>query len=164
MSRRLAAAVAVSATLAAACGGDGAAAICEPEERIIEPSSLHVIGDTDVVYESSPPTSGPHQVPAPEGGIRTEALSEPLQVGTLETGAVILQYQPGIAPGPLADLEALARTEGVLVTPAARPFDDGAAVAFTAWGVVQRCSEVDGDAAEAFIDDHLGVFFVNHDG
>ena len=139
------------------------AAICSPEERIIEPSSLHVIGDTEVVYDSSPPTSGPHQVPAPTGGARLEPLSEALQVGALESGAVILQYQPAVAGAGSADLEDLALPDGVLVAPAVRAFDDDAAVAFTAWGVRQLCSAVDIDAAAAFIDDHLGTFFVNHE-
>ena len=152
--------MAASTVLLAGCGGDDGAAICSPEERIIEPSSLHVIGDTEVVYESSPPTSGPHQVPAPTGGTRTDPLSEPLQVGTLESGAVILQFGSEV---DAAELVSLARDEGVLVTPAARTLDGDATVAFTAWGVRQLCSAVDVDAAEAFIDRHLGVFFVNHE-
>lgn len=160
MTRRLLVAVAASAVLLAACGGDDAAVICSPEERIIEPSSLHVIGDTEVVYDSSPPTSGPHQVPAPTGGTRTDPLSEPLQVGTLESGAVIVQYTSDI---DATELETLARDEGVLVTPAVRTLDDDATVAFTAWGVRQLCSAVDVDAARAFIDRNLGVFFVNHE-
>ena len=144
-----------------ACGGSASTAICSPEEQIIEPSSLHVIGDTEVVYESSPPTSGPHQVPAPTGGVRSDALSEPLQVGALESGAVILQYQPDTAE--TATLERLADTDGVLVMPAVRDFDDDAAVAFTAWGVRQLCSAVDADAAAAFVEAHAGTFFVNHE-
>lgn len=149
--------------LLAACGGEGAAAICSPEERIIEPSSLHVIGDTEVVYDSSPPTSGPHQVPAPTGGVRSEPLSEPLQVGALESGAVILQYQSDVAADAAPDLDALAQADGVLVAPAARSFDDGASVAFTAWGVRQLCSDVDADAAADFVERHAGTFFVNHE-
>ena len=160
MLPRLVATLAASATLLTACGGSGSSAVCSPEERIIEPSSLHVIGDTEVVYESSPPTSGPHQVPAPTGGTRTEPLSELLQVGALESGAVILQYGSGVDS---TELDSLAREEGVLVTPAARPLDGDATVAFTAWGVRQLCSAVDVDAAEAFIDRNLGVFFVNHE-
>lgn len=164
MRRHPTAVIAISGLLLAACGGsDGAAAICSPEERIIEPSSLHVIGDTEVVYESSPPTSGPHQVPAPTGGVRTDPLSEPLQVGALESGAVILQYRPDTAPAAVAGLEDLARADGVVVMPAAAALDEGATVAFTAWGVRQLCSAVDADAAEDFIGDHIGTFFVNHE-
>ena len=156
--------MAATALVLAACGGsDGAAAVCTPEERIIEPSSLHVIGDTEVVYDSSPPTSGPHQVPAPNGGVRTTPLSEPLQVGALESGAVILQYQPDAASAIIDQLEGLSVAEGVVVMPAARAFDDDAAVAFTAWGVRQLCSAVDIGAAEAFIERHVGTFFVNHE-
>lgn len=157
------AAAALAGVVFAACGGDDATAICSPEERIIEPSSLHVIGDTEVVYENSPPTSGPHQVPAPTSGARLEPLSEPLQVGALESGAVILQYQPEVTAAAASDLAELGASDGVLVAPAVRAFDGDAVVAFTAWGVRQLCSAVDLDAATAFIDQHAGTFFVNHE-
>ncbi len=157
------AAICAAATLVlAGCGGADATGACLPEERIIEPSAIHVIGDTEVTYASSPPTSGPHQIPAPELGVSAVAVSEPLQVGALETGAVLIQYQAEVPAADVAALEALADADGVLVAPAIRPFDEEAAVAFSAWGLRQLCERADVDAAAAFVERNVGVFFVDH--
>lgn len=162
MGPRLGAVLVATACAMTACSGGTGVSACAEVERIVEPSSIHVLGDTEVVYETSPPTSGPHRIPAPEPGVSTTPIPEPLQVAALEGGAVIVQYRPGLDAEAVTSLEALTVTDGVIVAPAIRDLDDDAVVAFTAWGVRRLCSAADVDEAEAFIDDHLGAFFVGH--
>lgn len=154
-TRRGAAVVVMLSSALAACGGDGGAGACLPVERIVIPgSNLHVIDGDDVTYEISPPTSGPHQLPAPESGVHDSPVSEPRQVSALEAGMVVVQYGDSVSSDDIDRLRSLAG-DRVLVTPAARVLDDGATVAFTAWVHRQLCSTPDVEAAEAFIEDHL---------
>ena len=147
------AALALGALAAAACGGNQQTA-CGEVENVFEPSSVHVLAGTDVSYELSPPTSGPHMVPAPDPGVYSAPISEPLQVGAVEAGAVIVQYRESVAASDVEMLEALAEDRPIIVAPAARALDDDSIVAFTAWGVRRLCSGVDLDAAREFIDTH----------
>lgn len=140
---------------------DGDDPVCAPIEQVTEPGGFHVLPGTEVTYELSPPTSGPHLLPGPDGGVYDEPIDEARQVSVLEVGNIMLQYSPAIEASDLADLEALASAE-VVVAPAVRAMDRDATVAFTAWGVRQRCTAMDVGAAEAFIDRYQGAFFVNH--
>ncbi len=137
---------------------------CRALERVIDPSPLHVVGDADVTYALSPPTSGPHQLPAPVAGVYDVAIPEPLQVGALESGLVIVQYDATVGDADRETLVAAARGPGVIVAPAVRSFDEGAHVALTAWGVRQLCDEVDTETVSSFVGDRAGAYFVTHDG
>lgn len=135
---------------------------CAPVEQVVEGGALHLLPGVEVTYEHSPPTSGPHELPAPAGGVSPTPIPEPRQVAFVETGGVILQYDRAVDGDDVAALEALA-SESVLVAPAVRPFDDDARVAFTAWSNRQLCDAVSIDAAENFIGTYAGAYFVNHD-
>jgi hypothetical protein len=137
---------------------------CRAVERVVDPSPLHVVGNADVTYALSPPTSGPHQLPAPAAGVYDVAIPEPLQVGALESGLVIVQYDASLGDAGRETLVAAARGGSVIVAPAVRAIDEGAHVALTAWGVRQLCDEVDIKAVSSFIDDRAGAYFVTHAG
>lgn len=160
--RRLASVVVGAIVLAACGGGDGNRAACSAVERVLESSGTHVLPGVEVTFEYSPPTSGPHQVPAPGPGVSEDPIAEPLQVAALEQGWVLLQYSPEAPAADIAALEALASTDGVIIAPGARPFDDDATFAFTAWSRRQLCSALDLAAARAFIVGYQGVFFTPH--
>lgn len=164
VSYRVSAAVATSLlTILTACGGGTAASSCAAIERVIEPGSIHVLPGNVVRYMYSPPTSGPHQVPAPDPGIFSEAITEPRQVAALESGFVLLQYDRSASAADVAALEALASIQGVMVAPGVRTFDQDASIAFTAWTKQQLCIGLDVEAAEAFIEEHVGLFFRTHE-
>lgn len=152
------------AAATAACGGgagttapsDVAAtgACADPEYPAVQAGS-HLIGDTQppVPYSSLPPTSGWHASGPPPLGIHGEPLTEPEQVLALEAGAVVVTWQ-GLdedARRALEDLAAEPPLAGrVAVTPYPR-LDDGEVV-LTTWGALQRCTGVDEQAIEAFVD------------
>ena len=152
-SRHAAVLLTTGALVLSACAG-GQTSACGAVETAFEASNIHVLPGSDVAYELSPPTSGPHMVPAPAPGVYTASIAEPLQVGALESGTVIVQYSESLAAADIAELEGLAQDQPVIVAPAARTLDDGAVVAFTAWGTRRLCSAVDVDAARSFIDGH----------
>jgi hypothetical protein len=150
-------------TVTASCGGSGSGTVCASVERILEPSSIHVLPGAEVTFTYSPPTSGPHRFPAPSPGVYDSPIDEPTQVAALEEGAVILQYGSGVDAAAIAVLEQLRVEDGVIVAPGVRPFDDSAAVAFTAWGHRQLCTTVDVSTAQTFIDDRVGALATDHE-
>ena len=152
------AAVAVFGMLTACAGAAAdqveptATAACAAPELPSVQAGLHLIGDREppVPYSSTPPTSGWHRSGVGGPGVVAEPLSEPVQVGLLERGLVVVTH------GPLSDADArvLADLAGehpdsLVVTPYA-PLGAGEVVA-AAWGVLQRCTEVDAEALATFV-------------
>lgn len=150
--------VAVAAVTLAGCddGGRGRVA-CSFIEQADEATLGHVVPGTEVDYRFHPPTSGWHVPWNGEAGVHEEPLGEPEQVGALEVGLVVLQYSDEVDDEAVARLEEVAaERDDVIVTRAAGPIDGDQPVAFTAWGVRQRCTGVDTDAARRFVTNHAG--------
>lgn len=144
-------------------GAGGSTAAAEPAGRCAEvevvpvQGGAHLLGDTPppVPYNSTPPTSGWHSSGFPPIGVRgpSEALTEPQQVGVLETGAVVVTYRG------LPDDERGALEQDATVAPelagrvAVTPYDRLAEgeVAFAVWGALQRCDGYDPGALRAFV-------------
>lgn len=103
-------------------------------------------------YSSQPPTSGWHSSGHFEVDVRGEddPLSEPDQVSVLEAGGVVVAHGqlPDDAVDGLGDHVRENHDQRVAVTPY-EPLDAGV-VAFTSWGVLQRCDGVDLDALDRF--------------
>src|SRR5580704_3415493 len=58
-------------------------------------SALHLLPGAPVPpYTTDPPTSGAHRVGIYPRGVDPLVISEPIQVGLLEVGFVVVQYQP----------------------------------------------------------------------
>jgi hypothetical protein len=149
-------ATAVALLLATGCGdgGDDSSA-CGPITREALDSAylVHVVGSgTDVEYGSDPPTSGPHQAGPTVEGVVDDAIPRPVQVGILEGGSVLLQHDPELPAGDLADLEALGGP-GVVVAP--NP-DLPAPVVATAWTYKRTCDAVDVAALQEFVEQRSG--------
>lgn len=131
------------------CGGPRAAATCTPVVvEQIDPNEAHLIaGAPEPTYLTWPPTSGPHLA----GLLRTGVIDEPLsgldQVSTLEAGAVIIQYRPGLGSSDVEALRRLASAD-VAVAPGR---DLPAEVVATAWLRKLTCDGVDQEALRLFI-------------
>lgn len=150
MPRRtsLFAAAVLLATIAPGCGSSDAA--CGPivHDTLDPGSGTHVLpGSPTPSYLVNPPTSGPHQPgPVIDGPVR-EPIAPQLQVGVLEEGRVLIQYDD-VSSVDRDRLEAL-NSDKVLVAPASA-LPDGVRVAATAWVTHQHCSAVDIDTLEKF--------------
>lgn len=131
---------------------------CDSIERPPTQGGSHLLGDRSppVPYSSTPPTSGWHVSGAVPIGVHdaAEPLSEPLQVSVLEAGGVVVTYRalPDEERTRLEEHVGRQHDGRVAVTPYDRL--GRGEVAFTAWGVVQRCSGVDLGALDAFVDEH----------
>lgn len=136
-------------------GGDGPG--CGEVEHPEEQSGGHLIGDAapPVPYSSTPPTSGWHASGNPERGVHTEPLSEPEQVTILELGGIVVTWN-GLSAQDQAELEEYVAANARHV--ASTPYDKlpEGAVAVAGWGVLQRCTGLDLEAVEAFVEEHQG--------
>lgn len=137
-----------------------AAAGCEAPKQYVSEGREHITPPATAQFKTDPPTSGAHYAqgadpktgtpPAPgPTGILAQALPNENQVHNLEHGHVIIQYQPGaLDADQVASLEALVQKDPTWVMLAPRP-NKTAKVAFTAWTVLQSCSEPNDKIDEA---------------
>lgn len=162
---RLLGAVTAGLVLLAGCGtstapATGRAGACGAVQRPAIQSGSHLLGDRapPVPYNSVPPTSGWHSsAPPPEGfHDASEPLSEPQQVTVLEVGGIVVTYH-GLPPEDVDELRGIVAAAGGKVVATAYDRLDPGAVAFTAWGALQRCDGVDAIALAAFVDAYHGV-------
>jgi hypothetical protein len=127
-----------------------------PEHPAVQPGGHLLPGATPPVpYSSTPPTSGWHPSGLVSPGVHDEPLSEPQQVTALEGGRIVVSWRE-LPDGARRELEAFAgiHANGVVST----PYDalEPGQVAFTAWGVVQRCHGFDDAAASVFLEEYAG--------
>lgn len=152
--------------LATACGSEQeeqaptvvTAAACQEPEQVPVQGGQHLIGDEQppVPYNSTPPTSGWHASGTFDIAVHgpDDPLSEPQQVSVLEVGGVVVTHRdlPEDERQRLEQHVSDQYAGRVAVTPY-EPLEPGT-VAFTAWGVLQRCEGLDVDALDAFVAAH----------
>ncbi|MGH9247201.1 MAG: EamA family transporter [Acidimicrobiales bacterium] len=130
-------------------GGSACGAV--RREALDPDSSQHVLPTApEPTYLSDPPTSGPHQ-PNDISGALSEPLSRPVQVGALEAGRVLIQYDGGLDQATIDDLV----VSGPSVVVAPNP-DLREPIVATAWRHKLECSEASVDELRDFIDTHAG--------
>jgi hypothetical protein len=101
-------------------------------------------------YNSTPPTSGPHDpTPAP-CGVSSQPIPNTVQVHDLEHGVVMVQYRPGLDPGQVQALEALGRSYSSHVIVAPYP-GLPSPVAATAWTKLMTLDRADTGKLRRFI-------------
>lgn len=141
--------------LTVACGDGDTTGGCSPRLReALDPAyQVHIIDDDiEVEYGSDPPTSGPHKPSPPDTGAVDRVLTRPVQIGILERGDILIQYDPTLSDAERAELEALA---GARVVVAPNP-DLPAAVVATGWVYKQTCPSVDLPTLEDFVATRVG--------
>ena len=149
---RLPALLLTAAVTLSGCGGTTSTGACgrAVHEDLDPLSAVHPLGDADVEYLTSPPTSGPHLAISGPTGAVDGPLTEVVQVTVLARGAVLVQYR---SPTDATALAALSVDRDVVIAPA--PDLDDPVVA-TAWTVKLRCDAVDVDRLVAFAETHAG--------
>jgi hypothetical protein len=144
--------VALIALPLASCSSGGSSACGQAHTEPLNPNLGHVIASgAEPHYTTDPPTSGPHTPAAVPGGVLTQPLSRPLQVGALEAGVVLIQYRE-LSP---EDVEKLGQMAGDKVVVAPNP-DLPDKIVATAWLNKQTCSAVDQAQLRGFIRNHQG--------
>lgn len=121
-------------------------------EPMAQDSLLHVLPGADPTYLTDPPTSGPHQAWAPPPILDRE-LSGPEQVGILERGEVLIQYQPRSSKA--SEIEEIG--QGLPVGAHLAPNSNlDRPVVLTAWLTKAECSSLDLASINAFVARHAG--------
>jgi len=154
---RFAVASAVVAATLVGCGddgGSGAAGCDEPAQEALDPQSVQMVlpNAPEPSYETDPPTSGPHLMSPGVKGVQDEPLTRPVQIGVLETGAVLVQHD-GLTAAQREQVEGLAGDMIVVAPNDSLP--DGKKVVATAWTWKMTCPAVDLSALREFVAQHL---------
>lgn len=108
-------------------------------------------GQDYTAYNSTPPTSGPHDPSPAPCGISSQPISNTVQVHDLEHGVVMVQYRPGLDPSQVSALETLGRSYSSHVIVAPYP-SLPTPVAATAWTRLMRLYRADMGKLRRFID------------
>jgi len=153
-------------------GGDGSAAdgdlpengdpaLLEDVQQYPSEGNDHVSQGTDVSYETTPPTSGPHYGNPAAAGFYEEPPQLERIVHSLEHGAVVIYYDPAALDAAARDhLQSLANEHtgtwsSVIVAP--HPEDDPeSAYALTAWRHKLTTDDYDREVVRAFLAEYLG--------
>jgi drug/metabolite transporter (DMT)-like permease len=139
-------------------GGGGGPCEATRTEELDPNSNQHVLPNAPPPeYLSDPPTSGPHQPSRELSGVVDEEIPAPVQVGLLEVGGVLIQYDADLEDATLADLADL---DPVVVV---APNDDlPEPVVATAWRHKMVCSEASLADLRDFVAEFAGRTAADH--
>jgi hypothetical protein len=131
----------------------------EPGEKIASLGNAHIPEPASAyIYNSRPPTSGPHAPNIAPWGIHDETVNEWLQVHNLEDGGVIIHYNcPEGCPEIVSELEDIVNdmgTEQLILHPYTNM---DSRIAVTAWTRLLTLDEVDRDQIVEFIEAYRGI-------
>ncbi len=104
-------------------------------------------------YSSNPPTSGWHWANPQDWGIYTTPQVQEQLVHNLEHGGIIVQYN-GLSDADVQRLTNLVSRDNYHMILAPYPGLTDAKVALTAWDHLQKCTGVDENAINAFINSY----------
>ncbi len=108
-----------------------------------------------IVYNSTPPTSGPHLGQLARWGVHSEPISNELQIHNLEDGGVMVQYNCEDCDELVEQLAGIVRRDPEQVILAPYP-DMDSRIALTAWGRINTFNEFDEERIVAFIEAYIG--------
>ncbi|MGH2807440.1 MAG: DUF3105 domain-containing protein [Actinomycetota bacterium] len=122
---------------------DESAAGCTPVETYPDMGAAHIDPSeaSSVVYNSDPPTSGPHFAVPAEPGFYTTPVESPTLVHNLEHGQIVIWYSPDADERIVDQLEFLTAQEPVATV--ATPYDnvpEDATFVLTAWRHSRACA------------------------
>jgi hypothetical protein len=135
------------------------AAVAQPGVRLPDQGNRHVqtLNETIPLYDSDPPTSGPHLPYIAPWGIHTEPIPRQLQVHNLEDGGVMVQYNcPDSCPDLVAKLQAIVSGYDHQVILAPYP-GMKTRLALTAWTRLDAFDDFDEKRIRGFITAYRGI-------
>lgn len=148
----------------ASVGVSAGAAGCDDIETAPALGRDHVEDGTNVDYDTTPPTSGPHYAAPAEPAFYPTPVEPERLVHNLEHGQIVIWYSPDAPDRVKDDLELIQQQEpnATTVSPfegIENPFN----FALTAWvaqpepqGLIQRCERVSQEVVDDFRRDNQG--------
>lgn len=123
-----------------------------PGEFIADQGREHITANNNFVYNSNPPTSGPHFSQAAEWGAHKEELADETLIHNLEHGGIWISYKPGLPEETRKKLENFYEKWGrkIIVAPRSKNDTD---IALAAWNRLDKfsVSKYSDERAEKFI-------------
>ena len=117
----------------------------------------HIVYPQTAVYNSTPPTSGPHYESLAQWGIHTQPIPNELQVHNLEDGGVMVQYScPEGCPEIVDALAGIVERYYTQVILAPYP-DMEARIALTSWERLDTFEAFDEARIVRFIEAYRGI-------
>jgi hypothetical protein len=119
----------------------------------------HVPPGTAIVYQTDPPTSGPHYADfVADGGFYSYVIPPPYLVHSMEHGGVIIYYSGAVTQDEKDQLKSLSdQHPGRYAQVVVAPRDDATyPIILTAWTHRLRLTQVDAARIDAFIALYLG--------
>jgi hypothetical protein len=129
----------------------------EPGEAVRSMGNEHIGPEQvgTIVYNSTPPTSGPHLGQLARWGIHTEPIPNELQVHNLEDGGVMVQYSCEDCEDLVEQLGGVVGRYDERVILAPYPAMDSR-IALTAWGRIDTFDDFEEERVIAFVDAYAG--------
>lgn len=113
-------------------------------------------GEPFPVYNSDPPTSGPHTSDLARWGVHRRPILKERQVHNLEDGGVLVQYNcPEGCPDLVAKLEAIVKGFNLAILAPYPGMEKR--IALTAWGRLYTSDDFEEDRIVSFIKAHIGI-------
>ena len=111
-------------------------------ELIADQGREHITSPNNFVYNSNPPTSGPHFGQPAEWGIYKEEMADEILIHNLEHGGIWISYKPGVSEEIRKKLEAFYEKYGrkIIIVPRAKNDSD---VALAAWNRLDKFNAAD---------------------
>lgn len=123
-----------------------------PGEFIDDQGREHITANNNFVYNSNPPTSGPHFPKVAEWGAYKEEMDDETLIHNLEHGGIWISYKPGIPEEVRKKLENFYEKWGrkVIIVPRSKNDSD---IALAAWNRLDKFSaaEYSDERVEKFI-------------
>ncbi|MFA6076585.1 MAG: DUF3105 domain-containing protein [Candidatus Paceibacterota bacterium] len=121
-------------------------------EKMPDLGGQHVArGATHAIYNSNPPTSGPHWVDTAGAGIKDESTPDELLLHSMEHGAVVVWYREGLDQSDVDKItEAFNSSSGKKIMLARKDLD--VPVALTSWGYLLKLQTIDETKIKEFIE------------
>lgn len=117
-------------------------------------------GEEHASYNSNPPSSGPHYVPATEWGVKDGEIPDETMVHNLEHGGITVAYKPDLAQEDIDKLKKLfeklpkSKFNNVKAVVVPRPANDKP-VMLAAWTYTHSLDSVDEEKIIQFYKDHI---------
>jgi len=121
-------------------------------EKMADLGGEHVArGASHSVYNSNPPTSGPHWTGVAGAGIKTEPVPDELMLHSMEHGAAVVWYREGLEQSEIDRIkETFNNSSGKKIMLARKDLD--VPVALTSWGYLLKLQTVDEAIIKEFIE------------
>jgi hypothetical protein len=115
----------------------------------------HPADPSAIVYPTKPPVSGPHDPTPATCGVHDQQIPDPMQVHSLEHGAVGIQYLPTLDPAKIKSIEDL--VSGYDQNVFSAPYEGlDTPIAVSAWGYLMPLSDFDATTIQGFIEAFAG--------